>query len=276
LWDEAISCATKSAEAFREAGEIRGWGGATEILAWLLRLKGEYGISVTLSEEVLSIGQDGKDSIVVGWALQGLGRAFWHAGLHERGIPLLSKAIECFREAPDYPSLACATSDLGMCYLRQGKVGDALATLETSMDIIKSRHLRGFLSTQAFLGLAEGYLLKVTMADGTDRVQALGKAKAACQSAGRHVAHVSEGQPGYYRLQANYYWMKGQHRTAEKLWARSVELSEQAGNLYELATTRLDIARFLKKSPDLQGQAVQKQIELQVKSACSTALLSSL
>jgi tetratricopeptide (TPR) repeat protein len=242
-----------------------------------LRLKGEYSRSVTLSQEVLSVDQNGKDNVIVGWALQGLGRAFWHAGLTEKGIPLLSKAIECFREAPDYPSLACATSDLGMCYLRQGQLREALTTLETSMEMIRGRHLRGFFSTQAYLGLAEGYLLKVTMSEGIDRVQALRAAKAACRDAGRHVAHVSEGRPGYYRLQANYFWMKGQRRAAEKLWARSVVLSEETGNLHELATTRLDIGRFLKNSPDLQqGEAARKQIELQVTSACSsTALLSS-
>ena len=271
LWDEAISCATKSAEAYREAGEIRGWGGATQILAWLLRLKGEYSRSVTLSQEVLSVGQDGKDNVIMGWALQGLGRAFWQAGLNERGIPLLSKAIECFREVPDYQSLACATSDLGMCYLRQGQLREALTNLEISMEMIRTRHLRGFFSTQAFLGLAEGYLLEVTMSEGPARVQALDKAKTACRAAKHHVAHVSEGRPGYYRVQADYFWMKGQRRAAEKLWARSVELSEETGNLYELATTRLDIGRFLENSPDLQqGEAARQQIELQVKSACGT------
>ncbi len=278
LWDEGISCAAKSADAYREAGELRGWGGATQILAWLLRLKGDYGRSVALSQEVLSVGQDGKDSIIVGWALQGLGRAFWHAGLTERGIPLLSKAIECFREAPDYPSLACATSDLGMCYLRQGRIEEALATLEMSMQMIRGRHLRGFLSTQAFLGLAEGYLFRASLSEGIARVHTLRKAKAACRAAGRHAARVSEGRPGYYRLQANYLWMKGQCRVAETLWTRSIGLSEETGNLYEWATTRLDSGRFLQNSPELeQGQALRKQIELQVEAACnSTALLSSL
>ena len=232
---------------------------------------------MTLSQEVLTVGQDGEDSVIVGWALQGLGRAFWHGGLSERGIPLLSKAIECFREAPDYRSLACATSDLGMCYLSQGQLREALTNLETSMEMIRGRHLRGFFCTQAFLGLAEAYLFKVTMSEGMDRVQALRKAKAACRAAKRHVAHVSEGRPGYYRLQANYFWMNGQRQAAKKLWARSIGLSEETGNLYELASTRLDIGRFLENSSDLQqAEAARKQIELQVKSACSdTALLSS-
>src|SRR5262249_25946573 len=154
--------------------------------------------------------QDAADHHIWGWGLQSWGRTLWHMGAFDEALTHLHQAIELFATVPDYQMVACARSDVGQCYLRQGKLPEAVAVLEESNALLALRGFRGFLCTQARNGLAEAYLAMAEQAAGSARAGALQRAKRACRLALRQSQIDPEGLAGASRLQGTYKWLRGQ------------------------------------------------------------------
>jgi tetratricopeptide (TPR) repeat protein len=208
-WETALEHARGAGAAYREAGDLRGWGLTTQMIAWLLRLRGDFTQSLGQSQEVVRVGQDAGDHQVWAWGLHGCGRTLWHTGALDEAITYLQHAIELYKAIPDYQTVAEATSDLGECYLSQGKLTESLAALEESNQLIALRGLRGVHCTRPRNGLAEAYLVMADRAEERERARWLRKAKQACRAALKQSKTARQGMAGACRLQGTYEWLGG-------------------------------------------------------------------
>jgi tetratricopeptide (TPR) repeat protein len=245
-WDAAIEHFERAAGRYREGGDLRGWAGATQMVAWVLRLQGKFAASLQRSETIVAIGDDAGDHQAVAWAVAGIGWTHWHTGDLAAAEAALLKAIALYEGIPDHQGVAEATSDLGLCYLRQGRRQDAITALETSNRVIAERGLRGVHGTRPRNGLADLYLAVVEQANGATRTHALRKARRACKAALKHTRIDRSGLPGACRVRGTYEWLKGRSGAARRWWLRSLSIAKELGAPFEVGTTHLEIGRRLR------------------------------
>ena len=239
--------------AYRATGDLHAWGVAATMGAWVLRQTGQFGASLSLSEEIVRAGEEMADDQVLAWGLHGLGRTLWHTGALEDAAARLKRALELYRTVPDYPAIAEATSDLAHCWLRQGKLADAQAALDDCNQIIAMRRLRGVVCTRPRLALAEADLVALEGHIGNRR-HAFRRARRACRAALRQAKMDRQGLPAACRLTGVYWWLRGNRARAERWWARAVAAANEMRARYELAITYLEVGRR-KHVHDLLSQA---------------------
>ena len=242
-WERALEHARRATVAHREAGDLRGWGLTTQMIAWLLRLQGDFTHSLDQSQEVVRVGQDAADHQVWAWGLHGCGRTLWHTGALDEAVTYLQHAIELYKAIPDYQTVAEASSDLGECYLSQGKLTEALAALEESNQLIAQRRLRGVHCTRPRNGLAEAYLAMADQAEERERAEWLRRAKRACRTALKQSKSDRQGMAGAYRLQGTHEWLGGRPAAARKWWLRSLAVAMELEARYDLGVTNLEMGR---------------------------------
>ncbi|MDQ5852214.1 MAG: AAA family ATPase, partial [Chloroflexota bacterium] len=233
-WTAALEHYERAATIYWEAGELRAWGATTSARAWLLGLRGEVTSSRSLGHELVRVGQDGADRQVCGFGSQALGRILLHAGALEEAVDHLRDAVESFRAVSDYRNVASAGGDLGLCYLRQGKLKQALEVMVESNRLLDERNLRGWFSIAARNALAEGYLVLAEEVEGAERAAALQKARRACRAAMQQGRLSRDGLPGAYRLRGAYEWLSGQPAAARHWWQRSLAVAQKLGARYDL------------------------------------------
>jgi tetratricopeptide (TPR) repeat protein len=244
-WATAQDHYRRGAAAYWQAGHLHGWGAINWKLTGLLRLAGSLAAGRELGAELVRVGQEGADHQVWGWGLQELGRISWQTGRLKEAESYLLQARELLESVPDHASVAAVGSDLGQCYLRQGRPDEAREALEASVRLIDERNLRDFLCTPVRNGLAEVYLLDAEQASRSERAAALNRAERACQAALKQSRLVREGAPAAERLHGTLRWLAGQRAGAERWWRRSFETAETLGVPYELGLTCLEIGRRL-------------------------------
>jgi tetratricopeptide (TPR) repeat protein len=251
-WDTAADHFERAAARYREGGDLRGWATASQMVAWVLRLKGDFSASLARSEMVVGVGEDAGDHQAVAWAVAGIGWTHWHTGALEAAETALLRAIELYKGIPDHQGAAEATSDLGLCYLRQGRLQEAVTALEDSNRVIAERGLRGLHGTRPRNGLADAYLAVAEQADGAGRAGALRKARRACTMALQHTRVDRTGLPGACRARGTYEWLMGRPGAAWRWWCRSVTIAEELGAPFELGTIHLEVGRHLRDRAHLR------------------------
>jgi class 3 adenylate cyclase/tetratricopeptide (TPR) repeat protein len=237
---EALHAFTAAADAGRDSGDVRAWAGPASRMAWLLRLQGDHARSLDVADEVTRIGRDTGDSVVLAWGLQERARTLWHLGRFDEASSLLNRAREVFEAAPDPVSLAHCLSDIGLCHLRRGELEPAIATLERSRELITAYRLRGDLTSQTYVGLAECLVQLAEVSSGADRKAALKRARRATRAALRHARFFPEAAPGGHRARGNYDWLRGRRRAALRHWHRSLLAAEQVGARSQAALTEAE------------------------------------
>lgn len=260
-WEAAIELLRESAEAYWEAGHLRGWGAATAMIARIYYSKGDFKHSLEQSYETLRLGQDGADPQVWGWGLQGLGQIQCCTGPLEEAETNLKKALELFQSIPDYPTIAETNGDLGQCYLRQGKLEEAIELLEHSNQMVEARRLRGHIVSSPRNGLAEAYLKAAERDQAIEKPKALRKAKSAVRIAVKQGKDVRGGLPQAVRLRGALAWLTGEPALAQKWWQRSLTLAESLEARYELGKTYLEMGSRMRAPDYLQlAKTVFKEI----------------
>jgi len=229
----------RSAAAYKAAGDLHGWGAASILSVWLLPPEEAR----ARCEEIAKLGETSGDPAVWGWGMQGLGRLLWQAGDLERSAAHLEKAIELLSRVPDYPNVAVTNGDLGMCYLRQGKLGEALAILESGRRLIADRALRGIVLTRIYGSLAEAHVVAFERARGVERVGGSARAKRACRAALKQSKVDRKGAATAYRCQGTYEWLNGKAGRARKWWDRSLAVAGELGDRYEAGLTQMEIGK---------------------------------
>ncbi len=250
-----------AARAYREAGDLRGWGGTRLSISTVYADQGELSGATEEALEMIRIGRDGADHQVEAWGLLSLGRSRFRAGELDAAVSALQSAIELLRAIPDYPVLAWACSCLGQTYLRQELLSDALSALEESHRIIVQRSVRANQVAFCENALAEGYLAVAEREKGAERAAAIKKAKRACRAALREGRIFRVGLPAATRMRGRYEWLRGRRSSADTWWGRSVAAAEQLGARYDLGLTCLEIGKRTKERQYLErAEAIFAQI----------------
>lgn len=252
LWETARDDFRRSAAAFRDTGDLRRWGVAATMVAWVSRNRGEFQLSLTQSEELLRVGEQTGDPQVLAWGLAIRGATLWPVGLLDEAIVHLERALKMFTEVPDYLSVVHTMSNLGMCYLRQAKMQDALGILEEAQQVIAAQHIRGVERTYPLAPLAETYFHLANGAEGAERAAWLRRAERVCRAALKQARNDTEGVPSAYRIKGTCEWLMGREALARVWWERSLTAAETLGARYEHGTVYLEIGTRLNSRDPLQ------------------------
>lgn len=240
-WDAALEHFARSRTIYRAAGELRQWGAAATTEAWLRRLRGEFAVGRSLDEEIIRVGDETADPVLRGWGLTELGNTLLQAGRIADAIPLLAEARDLFRAVPDERWVAYAGGGLGLCYLRQGRLGDALDVLEGVHALIEAHGFKGFLGAVPRGALAEAYITMAEQAAGPERRRWLVKADRMVRTFLRQSRIDIEAVPAAYRLKGTVEWLRGRMGPARRWWTRGLASAEQLGARYEAGLTLLEI-----------------------------------
>jgi class 3 adenylate cyclase/tetratricopeptide (TPR) repeat protein len=239
-WPKALEHYRHAAGAYEQVGDLRGWGGAHLSMSQVFADQGELSSAIAETRELVRVGRDVGDHQVEAWGLMYLGLAQSRAGASDEAVVALQRAAEMLRAIPDYPLLAWASSCLGQTYLRQGKLPEAVRALEEGERIIVERSVKANQVSYCKNALTEGYLAVAEGAESAARVDALKKAKRACQAALRQGKIYRPGLPAATRLRGRYEWLRG-NPSALVWWQRSIVVAERLGARYDLALTCLEI-----------------------------------
>jgi len=243
-WESAHKYYRRAATAYWEAGHLRRWAGVN-MAASLLWPRGNVITNLNLGQEVLQISQDAADFQAIGWGLFMTALPLDQSGALDEAVANLQRAIELLKGVPDYQVIVFASGLLARCYLRQGKVRQALTTLEESYQLIKKYHLRGFSCVPVWITFAQTYLAIAEKGPEPQRAADLKRAKRACRVALKQVKFDRGSLPAAYRMQGTYAWLKNRPNTAKKRWHKSLEMAEGMGARYELGLTNLEMGKFM-------------------------------
>ncbi len=242
-WDEAFEHFKRSAGVYRQAGELRQWGAATGMMAVMSRARGDLAYCRELEEEMLRIGQETSDVQLQAWGEAELGNTLGVVGDVEHAVPHLQRGLELFRAIPDYVWVAFSLAGLGLCYLRLGRVRDAVETLEESNHLIARHGFRGFLGLLPRGGLMDAYLTLAEQSAGQEREAWLRKAGRVGRTFFKQCRVDRYAVMAAYRLQGRLDWLTGRPRAAQRWWRRSLEVAAHLGAQYEQGLTYLEIGR---------------------------------
>jgi len=251
-WDDALRHAELSAEIYRQAGDVRGWGVSRRMLSAFLAYRGDFARAVDTASEIVNVAEDAAHPQVLGWGLHALGIALWRAGDLPEAHARLEQAIAVLRSVPDHRAAVMAIGDLGHCLLEEGRVEDAVPQLEEARTLMTELGLRGFSCTPVATALAEAYLAVAERAAPADRRAALRKARRASRAARRQAKIDTTSLPAAYRMQGTYCWLRGRRRRAARWWRRSLAVSEKLGARHDLGLTALERGRRLGTVSDLR------------------------
>ena len=254
--EKALAHYHRSATAYWEAGHLRRWAGVNMALS-LLGLREDLARKLDLCREVVRVSQDTGDHQAWGWGLFMMASTLDQAGSLDEALANMEQALKLLRSVPDYQVIVFASGILGRCYLRLGKVHQALTVLEESCQLISKQGLRGFSCVPVRIYLAQACLAAAEKAQGTARRSALRKAQKACQVALRQGKFDRGALMAAERMQGTYEWLGNKHRRARHRWQKSLALAEGLGAFYELGLTHLEMGQRLKDPAHLnQAQSI--------------------
>lgn len=251
-WELAMELYQWATDNYWIAGSLRRWGSASMMKARLHCTRGEFAANQELSRRVAQIGEEGSDSQLLAWGLNGQGIALMHTGLLDEAEASLKQACDLLMAVPDYYIGALAKSDLGIFYMRQGNLEEGMNLLEESHRLIEEYRLRGHIVTLCHNAYAETYLLSAEHSEGARREDLLRKAKHACYRALRGCGTYRGSLAYAYRLRGTYECLTGKHTAAQKWWQRGLIVAEKQGTRYDLGMTHLEMGRKLRDASHLK------------------------
>lgn len=202
-----------------------------------------------------------QSSTELAWGLTLRGTLAQLSGSSEEAATDLQQAIELSTAIPDHANVVHASALLGRCYLRQGKLPEALTVLDGAARIIRERGLRGLTVVQAPLALAEASLMAADEAEGAERTEALGRAKRLGREALKQGRLMRYSLPSALRFRGTYQWLRGRPGAARKTWRRSIAVAEELGARYDVGMTCLEMGRRTGERPPLErAEAILAEI----------------
>lgn len=250
--EASIADCSRAAAAYKDAGELRGWGAATAAMSWAMRFQGDLAGSLKTSEEIHRVGVESGDVELRSWGIGQEARTLRLMGDLDEGLLRSEEALRLFDSIPDYVDRAAVLSDIGMCHLEQGRPDRALEIMEEAQQLIADRRLRGLPLTQNRIALAECRLRIAELKSGSERTSWLKSARRACRAALKYGKGVRDGVPGATRAKGTYAWLKGDRAAARRWWQRSLVAAEQMGARYDLGVTELEMGRRLNERAHLE------------------------
>lgn len=242
--EEMLKYARRSAEAYREAGDLHYWAVPAYFTAMMLAYQGNLSQAMRHCQDVVRFGQEGADPQIRCWGSATQGFVQWRLGQLDEAVAALRESLELAKAIPDYAFRISASADLGRCCLRQGRLAQALAAFQESQAFYVA-NIGGDSYVSLRNGLAKAYLLTVEQSDPTERAGWLKKARRACRDARKLGKVFRPGLPEAMRLQGTYECLRSKPTAAQKRWQRSLALAEEMGQRYDLGMTHLEIGQRL-------------------------------
>jgi class 3 adenylate cyclase/tetratricopeptide (TPR) repeat protein len=262
-WDVISEYCARAAKETRKAGDLRAWGVVTNVLAYAMAYQGKFARALEYCQELIRLGQEGKDKEVLLWGLYPKGFIQRRMGQLEEAIADLRHAAESSEAIPDYHFRALAGGELGQSYLRQGKLQAAFAEFEATERFCLRYRVRGNTVTPLRNGLAEAYLTAAveTSAGRTERNRWIQKAGRACKAALKQGNIFRPALPEAMLLRGRYDYIKGKRSSALKWWRRSLVLAEEMELRYALGLAHLEIGCQLNEDQALrQAESIFAEI----------------
>jgi tetratricopeptide (TPR) repeat protein len=241
LWDTALEHFQRAADAYWDAGDMRGWGSAMTDFTCLLHYQGHFARALAVSEMIITVGQEGADKQVWGWGLATKGWFLGRTGAWEQAEWHLQQALALLRQVPDYFSVVWAGGVLGQDYIIERQMQQACAVLEESRRLSVERRVGGSQRVELCKGLADASLAVAEHATGVARTAALQQAKAACVALRKACTYFPVGLSHAYRAQGTYTWLRGRPARAKKWWGWSLRTAQARGARWDLGMTHFEI-----------------------------------
>ena len=241
-WDECESLLGRAATAYREAGDIHGWGGATVMLSFFVNFRGNLPLAVTLTEELVRAGQDAADPQVASWGLQELGYSALARGPLDEAAAILKKAQAIAVKIPAWQGLAYQTAMLGKCHVLQGKLDESLVGVNEALHILNIEKLgTPFDQVEPLCAYATVHVALAERLEGAPQRAATRDARRACRKALRSARLMPGWLPEALRLHGTSDWLSGDHAAAQAHWRESIAVAEKSSFPIERGRTLLEI-----------------------------------
>jgi tetratricopeptide (TPR) repeat protein len=231
----------KGIESSSKFGYSHQTGYLLDVLSVILMYQGELQRSLKNTSYNLRMGQEAADLQIQCNILCTQGGIQWRLGQIDEAANALRQAIQWSEIIPDHATHAAACGDLGRCYLRQGRLGDALEVLEKGVQICQQHGVGLGVRIPPYNGLAEACLQAADQEGQVGRTERLQAASRAGAMALRQANLYRLGLPEALRLQGTCEWLKGNGKAAQKRWEQSLKLAREQGQRYEEGLTILEM-----------------------------------
>jgi tetratricopeptide (TPR) repeat protein len=243
---------SRAREAQREAGNLRDWGYATEIMGSALWQTGKLAEAEQLCKEMLHTGREAFDRQICCWALSKLGHALRRLGKIDEAEEALQESYDLGGTVPDYAMRIEAGAELGRCFLRQGKLTKAISVLEAAQQTYFEHPERWGVSSDLYNALVEAYVIAAEQSDPTLKATYLEKAQRASHTAFELGKGSRSRLPDTMWMRGRYEWLKGKTAAARKWWQKGLELAEKQGERFDLAAIHLEMGQRFKDQAHLE------------------------
>ena len=239
--DESVQSFEQSAAAYKGIGDIRGWGGSTMTLFWVVYQRADFAYAAKLASDLVRVGQDAGDPHITSWGLTAFGALGLTVGPLDEAASRLSTVRDMCIQISAFRMQAGAGGVLGKCRLRQGRLSEAAAILQESVGLIEARKMRDLGAAQALNAFAELCLIDVGRLAGAQRRGAIRAASRACVKALRCTRDAMPWLPETLRLHGTLAWLSGDTTFARERWEKSLATAQDLGLAVERAHTLLEM-----------------------------------
>ncbi|MBL7213694.1 MAG: AAA family ATPase [Desulfobacteraceae bacterium] len=259
-WGMAIDQGQRGADAYRLAGDLRGWAECvTYGIIFPLISRGETKRSGKYSEELIRLGNEGDDATILTRGLYVQGLVHMRMGRYEEALPFLKKALKLAESIPDYIGSSQIGALLGQCYLYGEDLQKALEILEES-EQKNTEHRIPTVLTNLMHNLSEVYLMFAEK-ERDNKADWMRKAARACKLALRAGKGAKARLPEAMLLQGRYLWIKGRAKAAKKMWLRGEEMAEEMEMPYERGMIHREIGTRMNDQAYLESaEAIFRKI----------------
>ena len=241
-WDEAESLLGKSATAYRDAGDIHGWGAAALMLSFVAYFRGKLTFAADLSAEMVRAGQDAADPQVVSWGLTNLAYPGLARGPLNEVVANLRRGASLSVKIPAWQLLVYQYALLGKCCVLQGRLDESRAALSDALHVLKVEKMTAPFRHIEYLTAVT--MLNLALADrlvSSPRRIAVREARRAARRTVRYACKEQGWLPEALRLQGTAAWLSGNQAAAQKHWQESIAVAEKFANPIERARTLAEI-----------------------------------
>jgi class 3 adenylate cyclase/tetratricopeptide (TPR) repeat protein len=241
-WDDGEVVLGKAAAAYREAGDIHGWGGATLILSFVTYFRGRLTLAEHLSAELVRAGQDAADPQVASWGLQNSAYPGLACGPLDDVAAKLRNGASLAAKIPAWQNLVYQYALLAKCSALRGRLDECRDALSEARRVLERQRMNSPFDQVEYLTAVAAF--NVALADrmqGAPRGIIVQEARRAAHKA-VHLAHrVAGWVPEALRLQGTSAWLSGDREGARRCWHKSLTVAERSEFPLEHARTLMEL-----------------------------------
>ena len=238
--DAALAFAVRSANAYRQAGDIHQKCFLEFHQAQQLTVQGRFTQALAIGKNLVMQGCERVDPQIQCWGLTIQGDILRRSGDIPEAIKVLEEAVELGNTIPDYEDRIEAGSELGRCFVRLGQIEKALSVLEETRRVYTEHGTTWGNEIALYSGLAEAALW-IAEQDTMHHKANLSRANQACREALEHARKSRVRLPDVMRIRATCLWLSGDRKAAQKMWKQSLKLTQEQGQYYDEGVILLDM-----------------------------------